>query len=686
MVQVADGSVRVSADLAPFNKELKRGLGQAESQAQTFSQKINSALSPKNLAAGLGVAFGASQVVSFFGDAIQAAGEFEDSVSATGVIFGEEAIPALQEWADEAHSAFGASKQDALEAANQFAIFGSSAGLVGDDLTKFSTELVQLGGDLASFFGGTTEDAIAAVGSALRGEFEPIRRYGVLLDDATLRQQAFEMGIIDSIKNALTPQERVLAAQAAIFDQTSDAQGDFARTSDGLMNTQRDLAAELENVSIEVGQEMLPIMLGFVTFLKDEGIPIMREFIDLLKFEDVQSAEGIPILGELEDFLNVTQEAGLTFNDMITGREQDIRDAAEAIGIDYMTMRRRIHQVLDEVGGDHEEAIRRVTGTMEALPETTDLAVSAAVARWKEGDLSGAVAEEAAQIPADLQAAQDEAADIAFKTPGVLAGQLRAGIEDYDAALEELATEAENSVSDLNERQVIEGLLASQDLTDALNSDSTRTRLNALDLVEDLIADYELLAPGALGAGNLVNPALADGMDNNMGLVRDVAEDIVDAAGNPLIDLSGQSYNWGANLSANFLAGMSSYYGAIVQGSINLGAAAASGLRLRSPAEKGPLSEPASTWGEKLGLMFAAGMRKAIGPIEGASLALGGAAVLQGSFGTGSLPMNAAGMGNVGGGVTYVLNVNGVPKTFNSRDDFMDALDDLGAFGEGRLQ
>src|SRR5688572_9370128 len=98
MVQVADGSVRIAADLAPFNRELKQGLGKAEQQAQTFSQKLNAALSPKNIATGLGLGLGLAQVTSFFGDAIQAAGEFEDSVSATGVIFGEEAIPALQEW------------------------------------------------------------------------------------------------------------------------------------------------------------------------------------------------------------------------------------------------------------------------------------------------------------------------------------------------------------------------------------------------------------------------------------------------------------------------------------------------------------------------------------------------------------------------------------------------------------
>ena len=77
----------------------------------------------------------------------------------------------------------------------------------------------------------------------MRGESEPIRQFGVLLDDATLKQRAMTMGLYDG-KGALDQHARVLAAQAEILAQTSDAQGDFARTADGLANSQRIAAAE----------------------------------------------------------------------------------------------------------------------------------------------------------------------------------------------------------------------------------------------------------------------------------------------------------------------------------------------------------------------------------------------------------------------------------------------------------
>jgi hypothetical protein len=140
--------------------------------------------------------------------------------------------------------------------------------LSGKDLSKFSTDFVKLlSSDLASFNNTTPEQAINAIGSALRGEAEPLRAYGVLLDDASLRQSALSLGIIKTTKEALTPQQKVLAAQALIYQQTGAAQGDFERTSDGLANKTRILTAQLENAKTTIGEALLPIVLELANFV-----------------------------------------------------------------------------------------------------------------------------------------------------------------------------------------------------------------------------------------------------------------------------------------------------------------------------------------------------------------------------------------------------------------------------------
>jgi hypothetical protein len=196
-------------------------------------------------------------------DAVQAASDLNEEVSKSEVIFGDVADE-IQAFSKTADRSLGISQTEALKAASTFATFGKAAGLTGVDLSKFSKRATTLASDLASFYNTNAEDAINAIGSALRGESEPIRKYGVLLDDATLKAKAMEMGLYDG-KGALDVQAKSLAAYEVILDQTTDAQGDFSRTSDGLAGQQKILTAQLENLKTTMGKNLLPVMQNVVT-------------------------------------------------------------------------------------------------------------------------------------------------------------------------------------------------------------------------------------------------------------------------------------------------------------------------------------------------------------------------------------------------------------------------------------
>lgn len=191
--------------------------------------------------------------------ATEAASALNESASKMRTIFGDSARD-IEDFGADSAQALGMSTRAAYDAASQMAVFGKSAGLAGDDLTEFSTDMVQLAADFASFFDTSPEDAVTAIGAALRGESEPIRRYGVLLDDATLKQRAFEMGLISTTKDALTPQTKALAAQKEILAQAGDAAGDYARTAGDAANSQRTATAEFENARAALGEALLPLL------------------------------------------------------------------------------------------------------------------------------------------------------------------------------------------------------------------------------------------------------------------------------------------------------------------------------------------------------------------------------------------------------------------------------------------
>jgi hypothetical protein len=236
------------------------GIQAADKQLKKFG---TSAQAVAGAAGGLSIAF--ATVKSVIGPAITAASNLQESMSKVNVIFGKGAGE-VEKFAASAARNLGQSKQSVLDAAGAFGTFGKAAGLGGQDLATFSNDFTALATDLASFNNTSPEEAVQAIGAALRGEAEPLRRFGVLLNDATLKQEALNLGIYDG-KGALTAQQKILAAQAAIYKQTTDAQGDFLRTSDGLANSQRTLSAEFANIQAQLGQKLLPLMENFTQSL-----------------------------------------------------------------------------------------------------------------------------------------------------------------------------------------------------------------------------------------------------------------------------------------------------------------------------------------------------------------------------------------------------------------------------------
>jgi hypothetical protein len=229
--------------------QAKRQLTETASAAERLSGRMSRLRLPATLAL-TAVAAGSKK-------AVDAASDLNEEISKSQQIFGRQAA-GIERFATGAAASLGQSKQAALEATSTFGLIAQKAGLAGGESAKFATQFTSLASDLASFNNTTPEEAITAIGAALRGESEPIRKYGVLLDDATLRARALKLGLIETTSQALTPQQKALAASQEILAQTTKAQGDFARTSDGAANKSRIMAAQTENLAAGLGQSLLP--------------------------------------------------------------------------------------------------------------------------------------------------------------------------------------------------------------------------------------------------------------------------------------------------------------------------------------------------------------------------------------------------------------------------------------------
>lgn len=267
-------------------------------------------------------------------DSVDLASDLSETRAAIGEVFGD-ASADIQAFAQGSTKRLGQTQQSVLTAAQTFGVFAKAAGLTGKPLSDFSTDLVTLSTDMASFFNADPSEVIEAVGAGLRGESEPLRRFGVLLDDATLRARAMELGIYDG-NGALNQQQRVLAAQAEIFAQTGIAQGDFARTSDGLANQQRILQSTFDETQTKLGEYLLPAFTTLTTFANETLAPAIEGIVE--KVGPVLGAaleESLPAVEDLvegmaplvEQFVTAAAEDGIpAFIDLMN----EVKDSAPA--------------------------------------------------------------------------------------------------------------------------------------------------------------------------------------------------------------------------------------------------------------------------------------------------------------------------------------------------------------------
>lgn len=219
---------------------------------------------------------------------IDAASSLAESQSKVNVVFGDSA-KAVTDFANTAATKMGMSKQAALEAAGTFGNLIQAFGLGQAQAQDMSTTLVQLASDLASFNNTSTEDAIQALRSGLSGETEPLKKYGVALNDVRLKQVAMNMGLYDG-KGALDITAKTQAAYALILQDTALAQGDYARTADGVANRQRTLQAAFQDVKAEIGTALIPVYQSLLGFLQEKVLPVFSEFGRILGSEGVGAA------------------------------------------------------------------------------------------------------------------------------------------------------------------------------------------------------------------------------------------------------------------------------------------------------------------------------------------------------------------------------------------------------------
>lgn len=194
----------------------------------------------------------------FLSSTTDAASGLEQSMGAVDSVF-KGSADQIHAWGDASAQNVGMSERAFNEAATSIGGLLNNLGFNMEETTSKTGDLTSRAADMAAMFGGDTSQAIEAVSSALRGESDPIERYGVMLNEATVNAKALAM-TGKSTADSLTMQEKAAARLALIMEQTSDAQGTFARESDTVAGSQQRMSAAIEDAQAALGGMFAPVV------------------------------------------------------------------------------------------------------------------------------------------------------------------------------------------------------------------------------------------------------------------------------------------------------------------------------------------------------------------------------------------------------------------------------------------
>lgn len=246
MAKTAILAIRIVADATKAAK----GLQGAAQDVSKFDQRMQRANRAANgVIAGLG-AVGAA--------AFNEANKLQQAGGAVESVFGKQA-GAVNRLARDAAKSFGLARSEYSQTAAVFGAQLKNMGVAAEQLVPTTDKLIGLGSDLAATFGGSTSDAVAAIGSLMRGEADPIERYGVGIKQVDVNARLAAQGQ-DKLTGAAKKTAETEARLALLFEQTTAAQGQRAREAGTAASRQEVAMARMKNAGAALGAVLLPVV------------------------------------------------------------------------------------------------------------------------------------------------------------------------------------------------------------------------------------------------------------------------------------------------------------------------------------------------------------------------------------------------------------------------------------------
>ncbi len=260
MAAVKNLMVRCGADFSGLNRAMtstEKGMGRMQLSAVSLKNTMSRLFSFVSVAA----------LIQFGKEAISAASDLQEVQNVVDVTFGEMSKD-VDAFAKTAIRQFGLSETAAKQYTGTMGAMLKSMGLTKDAAAQMSMTITGLVGDIASFYNISADEAMTKVRAGISGETEPLKQLGINMSIANLKAYALSQGVTKAY-TAMTQGEQAILRYNYLLSVTSDAQGDFARTSGGWANQTRLLSMQMQQLGANVGTLLMTVFLPAVKVINE---------------------------------------------------------------------------------------------------------------------------------------------------------------------------------------------------------------------------------------------------------------------------------------------------------------------------------------------------------------------------------------------------------------------------------
>lgn len=199
------------------------------------------------------------------GDAIDISSSLTEVENVVRQTFGQyESL--INNFAKTSIEKFGMSELSAKQFASRFQAMGTALDIPQGQMAKMSIRLTELAGDMASFYDVSQEDIAKSLQSVFSGTTAPMRRYGIDLTQATLKEWALKQGL-DANVSSMTQAEKAMLRYQYVLAHTTNITGDFARTADTWHNQITMLKENFKALGAVVGGGLINAFKPFIKVL-----------------------------------------------------------------------------------------------------------------------------------------------------------------------------------------------------------------------------------------------------------------------------------------------------------------------------------------------------------------------------------------------------------------------------------